>query len=68
MNRAVTLAGYVVVAVCALALEVAARTSGRVPTFGQALGAVLGRRPWRVLALAGWLWLGWHLFVRVDWR
>jgi hypothetical protein len=21
-----------------------------------------------LVVLAGWLWLGWHVFVRVDWQ
>ncbi|MGH2395065.1 MAG: DUF6186 family protein [Candidatus Limnocylindria bacterium] len=29
---------------------------------------MLRHRPARILMLAGWLWLGWHIFVRVDWR
>jgi Family of unknown function (DUF6186) len=67
MSRLVTLAGYVVVLAAALAVEVdARRRSGA--TFGDALALVL--RPWpvRVAVVAAWLWLGWHLFVRVDWR
>ena len=68
MTRLATLLGYAVIAVCALALEGAARRSGRLPTFGDALSAALRRWPLRVLLQAGWLWLGWHLFVRVEWR
>lgn len=67
MTRLLTLVGYGVVAVCALALELAARRSGRLSTFGDVLAAVLARWPVRVAVLAGWLWVGWHLFVRVDW-
>ena len=68
MSRAVTLAGYLALAVAALAVEAAGRRSGRVATFGQALAAALGRGPVRVLVQVAWLWLGWHVFVRVDWR
>ena len=68
MSRLVTLLGYAVVVVSALAVELTARRSGRFSTFSAALSAALRRWPFRVLVQASWLWLGWHLFVRVDWR
>ncbi len=68
MTRLVTLLGYGLIVACALGLELAARRSGRLATFGQALDLILRRWPFRLVLLAGWLWLGWHLFVRVDWR
>ncbi len=68
MTRLVTLFGYTAVAGCALGLEAAARRSGRCATFGEALAMALQRWPVRLVLVAGWLWLGWHLFVRVDWR
>lgn len=63
MSRAITLAGY---AVLALAFVVLHRR-GR-PTFGEMLTALLQRPVTRWLLLAGWLWVGWHVFVRVDWQ
>ncbi|MDP9442797.1 MAG: DUF6186 family protein [Actinomycetota bacterium] len=68
MTRIVTLSGYALVAILAFGFEIAARRSGRFATFSQALDLALRRRPVRVLIQVGWLWLGWHLFVRVDWR
>lgn len=68
MSRAVTLIGYAVLLAAAVGLELAARRWRRSATFAEALTAVLARRSSRLLVLAGWLWLGWHLFVRVDWR
>lgn len=68
MTRLVTLGGYAVIAATALGLELVARRSGRFPTFGQALAVILRRLPLRVMVALAWLWLGWHLFVRVDWR
>lgn len=67
MTRLVTLAGYAAIAAWALGLEVAARR-GAGGTLGDALAVAL--RPWpvRMIVLAAWLWLGWHVFVRVDWR
>lgn len=68
MTRLVTLGGWAVIAAGALGLELVARRSGRFPALGQALDAVLRRLPLRVLVAVAWLWFGWHLFVRVDWR
>ena len=67
MTRTVTLLGYGIAGACALALELAARGWGRGATFGSALSGLLHRRPLAVLVQAGWLWLGWHLFARVEW-
>ena len=68
MSRLVTLVGFAVFAAAAVALEIAARRSGQVTTFGDLLSVALRRWPVRILLLAGWMWLGWHLFVRVEWR
>lgn len=67
MTRLVTLAGYALIAACALGVEIAARRRGGT-TFGDALAVIL--RPWpvRLVVVGAWLWLGWHLFVRVDWQ
>lgn len=67
MTRPVTLAGYIVIVVCALGLEIAARRRGRA-TFGDALAVLLRPPPVRLVVLAAWLWFGWHVFVRVDWQ
>jgi hypothetical protein len=63
----VTLLGYALLVVSALGLEVAARRWGSA-TFVDALTIVLRSRVARFALLAAWLWLGWHLFVRVDWQ
>ena len=68
MSRGVTLLGYLAIALCGVALEMVARRWGRTATLGQALTAALARRPFRVVLVAGWLWVGWHVFVRVEWR
>jgi hypothetical protein len=67
MSRTLTLLGYAAVVLAAGALELAARRRRACATFGEALSAALRHRPVRVLLVAGWLWLGWHIFVRVDW-
>jgi hypothetical protein len=64
MTRNLTLAGYAVLGAAGLAYELASRLRHRTPTLGQAM-LILTRRPVpRALVLLGWLWLGWHLFVR----
>lgn len=68
MTRFVTVLGYVLLAFLSIGLELEARRSRRFATFGQVL--TLALRLWlvRLLLQAGWLWVGWHVFVRVEWR
>ena len=68
MTRLVTLAGYAVILAAAVALDLGARRRPGGATLGRALAIVLRRWPVRLAVVAAWLWLGWHLFVRVDWR
>lgn len=74
MNRGVTLAGYGVLAVALVLWQLVAlraRSHQRVPrplTFGELVVATVARNALRLPLLIGWLWLGWHLFARVDWR
>jgi hypothetical protein len=37
------------------------------PSFGDLVLAVQRWRLGRLLLFAGWVWLGWHVFVRGDW-
>lgn len=67
-SEAVTLGGYIVIAVTVVALDVLARRSSWLPTFTDALDRALGFWPSRLAVQAAWLWTGWHVFVRVDWR
>lgn len=68
MSRILTLVGYALLAVAAVGLEVAARRSARFSTLPEALSVAVRQWRFRVVLQAGWLWLGWHLFVRVEWR
>ncbi len=68
MTGTVTVAGYVLIVIIALGLELVARRTRRLATFEEALAAALRRWPLRMLLQAWWLWVGWHVFVRVDWR
>jgi len=67
VTRLITLLGYVMLAASAVGLEIAARRRGS-GSFSDAVTIVMGRSPARLILLATWLWLGWHLFARVDWR
>ena len=64
MNRAITVWGFAVLAVAGVAYQLAGVVLGRTATLGQALRRVTKVRGGRVLLLAGWLWAGWHTFVR----
>ena len=64
MSRTITLAGYCVLAAALAGLQLAGLVSGRTSTVGQVASMIASRRSGRWLLLAGWLWLGWHLFVR----
>jgi Family of unknown function (DUF6186) len=67
MTRLVTLLGYAVIAASVVGVELTARRRGH-GTFGDALAAALSRWQVRMIVIAAWLWLGWHVFVRVDWQ
>jgi hypothetical protein len=68
MTHAVTVAGYFVLAAAIIGYDVAGRVWRRTPTLGEAATLATRFRAGRWLVLGGWLWLGWHLFVRGDWR
>ena len=64
MTRLVTLTGYGVIVAVAVGRDLGPAAADA--TLGDALAVVL--RPWpaRVIVVAAWLWLGWHLFARVG--
>ena len=66
MTRAETFAGFVVLGIAIIATQVAALRRADVATIGAVVRALTRRRLVRWLLLAGWLWLGWHLFVRAH--
>jgi hypothetical protein len=66
MTRAVTVAGFVVLATAIVGVQIAALRGAHVATVDTVVRALVRRRPARVLVLAAWLWLGWHLFVRAH--
>lgn len=64
MSRTTTLVGYGLIVAALAGCQVASVVRRRIPTIGQAASVVISRRAGRWLLLAGWLWVGWHLFVR----
>ncbi len=64
-SRLITIAGYVAAVAAGVALEVAARHRGsRVPRIRRVFSRVMRTRAGRVGVMAGWAWLGLHLFSR----
>ena len=64
MSRELTLAGYAVLLVALASWAIIAHR--RHEGFAQFLAVIAGHRVTKWLLLAGWLWLGWHLFVRAT--
>jgi hypothetical protein len=67
MTRGITLAGYAALAAALALFQLAGLAWRRTPTLGQVVAVVTRRPAVRWLLLAGWLWLGCHLFVRTGW-
>lgn len=65
MTRGLTLTGYVVLFIAIVGYEILARRR-HTATLGDVVTMATSRRIGKGLLLAGWLWLGWHLFVRVS--
>ncbi len=64
MSRPITLAGYCVAAAALLGCQLASLVSSRIPSIGHVASLIASRQAGRWLLLGGWLWIGWHLFVR----
>jgi hypothetical protein len=65
MTRAITLTVWVLIAAALVGYWVfAARGRSGFPTAGDLLSVVMRSNGWRWAVLVGWMWLGWHFFVR----
>ena len=64
MSRTATLWGYALLALAVVTYQTAGVILGRTATLGQVLRRVTRIPAGRVVLLAGWLWAGWHTFVR----
>lgn len=63
--RILTIAGYLLLVLAAVGLELAARRkSSRLPSIGDIFGRLSARRFGHVAVMLWWWWLGWHFFVR----
>ena len=68
MSRTLTLWGYAILAAAGVAYQAAGLLLRRTATFEQTLRRLTTNRASRRILLAGWLWLGWHTFVRGSYR
>ena len=63
--RTITIAGYVVIGLAAVLVElVARRPSSRIPRFSDLVSRVMHERWGRVGMLLVWWWLGFHFLSR----
>ena len=62
--RVLTVSGYLVVLISAIALVVASHLpNSTIPTFGTLMSRIMRTRSGRIAVLVGWLWLGMHFFA-----
>lgn len=60
-----SMAGYLLIVLSAVALQLASRRDGsRVPSLGQVLTRIMTTRPGRIGLLTGWAWVGLHFFAK----
>lgn len=64
MSTEITVAGYSILVTLGVAYELAGRLGRRTPTLAVAFGVLLRNPVARWAVLAGWMWVGWHVFVR----
>jgi hypothetical protein len=63
--RAAIIAGFATILVLMVATDLYARRAGsRVRPLSATLAAALRSPGGRIIVLAAWLWLGWHLLAR----
>lgn len=64
LTRAITIAGYIVMIMAAVAIDVAARRGvGQLETLGDTIRAAMGDRTVRIAIVATWWWIGWHFLA-----
>ena len=56
--------GWAMLACAVIGTQVLAVRSRKVATVGELLKQLTARPVVRAVALLGWLWVGWHFFVR----
>lgn len=68
MSRSLTQAGYVVLLGAMVIYQLLSVIHRRSATLGQTFRKLKRSAAGRLVLAAGWLWMGWHLFVRASWR
>jgi hypothetical protein len=64
-SHALTLAGYAVIALAGVILQLWSRREGsRIPSLAYVMRRVMSSKSGRVGLVAGWAWLGLHFFAR----
>lgn len=63
-TRVLTFVGWGLIAAALCAVQLAGMSGRRVASLGDVLRWLTRSRAGQLLALAGWLWVGWHVFVR----
>jgi hypothetical protein len=63
-SRTFTFLVWGALAAALVVVQIVALTTRRIPTVGGLIKAATRHRAAQLLLLAGWLWLGWHFFVR----
>ncbi len=61
--RGLTIAGYLLLSLVALGVEMSARRGGSVPAFGTLLRRAMGQRSAQLAILLVWWWVGWHFLL-----
>jgi len=65
MSRTVALSGWAVIAAAVAVVETVGRLRPTaISPLSGLLAALRGSRGGRTVLLLGWIWVGWHLFVR----
>lgn len=64
MTATVVVALWIALAAAAAVLQAVALVARRIPTFGDATGHVMRWWIGRVVLVGGWIWIGFHTFVR----
>ena len=63
-SRTFTFTGYGLILMLTIVLTAIAAGRANWMTLPGAFGSLTRRRPVRILVVAAWIWLGWHLFAR----
>lgn len=66
MRGAGAVAVWAALAAASIALQLRGVLVRRAATIGDFFAVVMRPWPGRVVVLGGWLWLGWHVFVRTT--